>query len=297
MCKTESKGKRMRKVSRLAVITNTVQIVCALLILFYALFSESFHLPEQAEIAVTALACGVLIWGGVVDIRDALIMRRIEMQNRMLEEAYRQLEKLNTTLRKQRHDFKNHLQVIYTLTEMKAYGDVQDYVQRIYEDVQVVSNLMRTSVPAVNALLSAKSADCSDRGIRFDVDIQSSWADIPVPGWELCRIIGNLVDNAMDALEEGNTPQPRISVTIGESIQSWSLTVENNGPEIAHEHKKSILLPGFTTKSSGHGNGLSIVSDLMEEYGGSLSFDSNPDATRFVCVFPRKDVHSDAAQL
>lgn len=297
MRKTESKGKRMRKISRLAVITNTVQIVCALFILFYALFSESFHLPEQAEIAVTVLACGVLIWGGVVDIRDALIMRRIEMQNRMLEEAYGQLEKLNTTLRKQRHDFKNHLQVIYTLTEMKAYGDVQDYVQRIYEDVQVVSNLMRTSVPAVNALLSAKSADCNDRGIRFDVDIQSSWADIPVTGWELCRIIGNLVDNAMDAVEEGGTPQPRISVTIGESIQSWSLTVENNGPEIAHEHKKSILLPGFTTKSSGHGNGLSIVSDLMEEYGGSLSFDSNPDVTRFVCVFPRKDVHSDAAQL
>ena len=164
---------------------------------------------------------------------------------------------------------------------------VKDYVQRIYEDVQSVGSLIRTAVPAVNALLSAKSADCAERGIAFDAEIQSSWEEIPVAGWEMCRIIGNLVDNAMDALEEAATPGGRIRVVIGESIPGFSLAVENNGPEIPRENKRSIFQPGFTTKSFGHGNGLSIVSDLVEKYGGRLDLESGPERTRFSCTFPR----------
>lgn len=290
MGKTHSKEKRLLRISHLAIVTNSVQIICALALLLYAGLNASFNLPEQAEIVLIAVTSGMLVWGAVVDIRDAMIMRRIEEQNRMLEEAYSQLEDLNTALRKQRHDFKNHLQVVYTLTEMQAYNDAQDYVKRIYQDVQTVGNLMRTAVPAVNALLSAKSADCQERNIHFDVEIQSNWAEIQVSGWELCRIIGNLVDNAMDALEEKADGNSRIAVCIGENINNWVLTVQNNGPEIAHEHKKSILLPGFTTKSAGHGNGLSIVKELVDAYGGDFFFDSNADSTAFTCYFPRKPI-------
>jgi len=288
-----NKGKnQMKKLSRLAIAANSVQIFCALGILLYALFSESFNIPEHAEIALIAIAAGIVIWGAAVDIRDAHIMRRVEEQNRMLEEAYSQLEALNSTLRKQRHDFKNHLQVVYTLTEMNAYHDVQDYVERIYEDVQSVGSLIRTSVPAVNALLSAKAADCREKGITFDADIQSAWEDIPVAGWEMCRIIGNFIDNAIDALQENQTPAPQIKVCIAEILPCWTLSVENNGPEIPADHKKSIFLPGFTTKSFGHGNGLSIVQDLVKKYGGSLQCESNARFTRFSCSFPRPDTRT-----
>lgn len=293
MRKTRSSERRMLKISYLAILTNSVQIICALSLLIYAFFSRSFNLPERAELALVALTSGMLVWGGVVDIRDAMIMRRIEEQNRMLEDAYGQLEDLNATLRKQRHDFKNHLQVVYTLTEMQAYADAQDYVKRIYEDVQTVGSLLRTAVPAVNALLSAKSADCADRSIHFEADIQSSWSEISVPGWELCRIIGNLVDNAIDALSEARVDTPRIIVRIHESIEAWTLIVENNGPEIAPEHKKSILLPGFTTKSAGHGNGLSIVKELVDTYSGRFTFDSNTECTRFLCSFPRRHIQTE----
>lgn len=278
------------KITGFAIIVNAIQILCALGILVYAIFSESFTIPEHAEIALVAIAAFFVAWGAVVDIRDAFVMRRVEQQRHMLEEAYGQLEGLNLTLRRQRHDFKNHLQVVYTLTEMQAYPEVQEYVQKIYEDVQSVGSLIRTSVPAVNALLSAKSADCGERGIRFSVDIQSPWEEIPVAGWELCRIIGNLVDNAMDALEEAATPDAAICVRIGEGIPAWTLSVENNGPAIPPEHKKSIFLPGFTTKSAGHGNGLSIVTELVEKYGGELHMESEPGCTVFSCTFPKKEV-------
>lgn len=282
-------GDKLNKITGFAILANALQILCALALLLFAIFSDSFHLPEQAEIALIAVGAVIIAWGAAVDIRDAFVMRRIEQQNRMLEEAYLQLEELNTTLRRQRHDFKNHLQVVYTLTEMQAYADVQEYVERIYEDVQAVGSLIRTSVPAVNALLSAKSADCAEKGIRFEADIQSGWEDIPVAGWELCRIIGNLVDNAMDALLEAGAPDACICVRIGENLHQWTLSVENNGPEIPAEHKKSIFQPGFTTKSAGHGNGLSIVAELVEKYGGRLGMESDSACTRFSCAFPRPE--------
>ena len=281
------KGKNTKMLIHLAIVANVVQIACALAIFLLAVFKGNFNLPERSEIVLVAFTCAVVIWGAVVDIRDAFITREVDEQRSMLEEAYRQLEMLNRTLRQQRHDFKNHLQVVYSLTEMNAYDDVRDYVQRIYEDVQSVGSLIRTSVPAVNALLSAKASDCREKGIRFDVELQSAWDEMPVAGWEMCRIIGNLVDNAMDALKEGGTQQPRILVSIGESIPTFSLSVENNGPEIPIEHRRNIFLPGFTTKSEGHGNGLSIVSQLVENYGGHLELTSRPDCTRFTCTFPR----------
>lgn len=283
------KEEHVYKITGIAIFANAIQILCALGILIYAVLSESFSIPESAEIILVAIAAFFVIWGAIADIRDAFLMKRTEHQRQMLEEAYGQLEELNLTLRRQRHDFKNHLQVVYTLTEMQAYPDVQEYVEKIYEDVQSVGKLIRTAVPAVNALLSAKSADCEERSISFEADIQSSWDEIPVAGWELCRIIGNLVDNAMDALE-GHLPEnAHICVRLGETIPAWTLSVENNGPMIPSEHKKNIFLPGFTTKSAGHGNGLSIVSELVEKYGGQLCVLSDPRRTVFTCTFPKPE--------
>lgn len=271
----------LKKATLLAIIINALQILCALGILIHALFSDSFNIPEQAEVLLVAAAAGLVIWGAVVDIRDAFITRRVEIQRQMLQEAYLQMEGLNNALRAQRHDFKNHLQVVYSLTEMQAGSDVLDYVKRVYSDVHALGEYLRTSVPAVNALLSAKAADCEEKGISFEIDIRSGWEEIPVPGWELCRIIGNLVDNAVDALKQER--QPKIRVSISEDIHFFKLSVENNGAEIPMEHRKNILLQGFSTKGEGRGNGLHIVLELLKKYDGELSFTSDSGQTRFSC--------------
>ena len=273
------------KLTRMAVLINAVQIGCALGILLYVIFSDSLRLPAHAGEALVAIAAAVVIWGAIVDIRDALITRRVDEQRRMLEEAYGQLEDLNQTLRRQRHDFKNHLQVVYSLTEMGAHDDVKDYVQRIYEDVRSVGSLLRTAVPAVNALLAAKAADAQERGVSFELELSSAWEDMPVPGWELCRIIGNLIDNAMDAL--AGVPDARIQVAIGETIPDFTLCVENNGPEIPAKLREDIFLPGFSTKGTGRGSGLAIVRELVEKYGGELRLESTAEHTRFALNFSR----------
>ena len=275
------------KLTRMAVLINAVQIACALGILLYVVFSDSLRLPAHAGEALVAIAAAVVIWGAVVDIRDAIITRRVDEQRQMLEEAYGQLEDLNQTLRRQRHDFKNHLQVVYSLTEMGAHSEVKDYVQRIYEDVRSVGSLLRTAVPAVNALLAAKAADARERGVEFELELASAWEDMPVPGWELCRVLGNLIDNAMDALN--GAQNARIRVAIGESIPCFTLLVENNGPEIPQRLREDIFLPGFSTKGADRGSGLAIVRELAEKYGGELRLESTADCTRFSLNFPKEE--------
>lgn len=278
----------VRKATRFAVAINILQILAMGGVFLYALLNKIAFLSHTAELALLGLCLFVVIWGAVMDIRDAVIAERIAEQSAMIEEAYGQLENLNGLLRSQRHDFMNHLQVVFSLTEMQEYDEAMQYIERVYGDIQRVSNVLKTSIPAINALIAAKHADCEEHGIRFETEITSSWSGLPVPGWEMCRVFGNLIDNARDAIaDSGNLEGRFIHVTLSETPNAFTFSVSNNGPEIPARHLASIFQMGFTTKSEGHGSGLSIVSEILESYRGQISVRSDSDETVFSGSIPK----------
>ena len=280
------------KVSGYAVIANALQILFAAGIFLYAILAPEFRLNGAAEKALVALMTLVVIWGAALDIREAFSARRVVRQSRMLEEAMGQLESLNGTLRAQRHDFMNHLQVVYSLMEMEEYGEAREYIERVYGDIQRVGRVLKTALPAVNALLAAKEADCGEKGIAMELDFSSAWQNLTMPAWEMCRVLGNLIDNAMDALlsipEAERPPEGlAIRVSIGEDVQSFTFCVANNGPVILPELRDSIFQMGFTTKRAGRGMGLHIVRSLMNEYGGAIQLDCESGETAFRGTLPK----------
>ena len=273
-----------KKITRYAIIINTFQIVAALGIALYAALSGSFNLSGRVErilIYVTAL---VVSWGAVLDIRDAYSARNAARQRQMLEDAYRQLEALNGTLRAQRHDFMNHIQVIYSLTELEDRPAALEYMDRLYTSVRSAGHSLKTASPAVNALLAAKSAACQEKNVPFLTDIHSDWKDCPVPGWEMCRILGNLIDNALDA-PAGEAPKA-LCVALWEDVKGFHFAVENNGAPVPEEIQDSLFQRGFSTKGPGRGMGLSIVQEILEQYGGQIDLDSTPRRTRFHGLIP-----------
>lgn len=285
--KKPSRVLRVEKVVGFAVAINVFQILAMIGVFLYVLFKKVTFLSRGAELTLLGFCLLIVIWGAAMDIRDALITRRVADQTRMLEEAYGQLEDLNATLRCQRHDFMNHLQVVFSLTEMQEYGEAMNYIERVYGDIQRVSSVLKTSIPAVNALLAAKHADCEENHIRFETEIASAWTDFPIPGWEMCRVMGNLIDNAVDALTDAGTKNPLIRVTLGETPRAYVFSVSNNGPAIPDEIRESIFHLGFTTKSAGHGSGLSIVSEILESYSGEITVESTPERTSFSGTIPK----------
>lgn len=283
-----SKNLNIRKAARFAIAINAMQVVTMLAAVAYVLlFGRG---PDRfVEAGVLVLALLIVGWGAALDIREARSAERIAEQAAMLEDAYGQLEALNGTLRKQRHDFMNHLQVVFSLMEMREFDDAMQYVESVYSDIQRTGSTLKTAIPAVNALIAAKRADCGERGIPLTVDIRSAWRGLPVPGWEMCRVLGNLIDNARDALESAPPASgPRIVVRIDETPGAFTFRVSNNGPAIPKAQLEAIFRLGFTTKSDGHGSGLSIVREIMEAHGGSVNVTSDGAETAFFGVIPRR---------
>ena len=278
----------IQKAARFAVVINTLQIVTVLFVLLYMVL-VSRSADRAVEIAILVLALLIVSWGAVLDIREARGAVRMVEQAQMLEEAYRQLEDLNGTLRKERHDFKNHLQVIYALMEMNDTQEAMGYIESVHADIRSTGIALKTAIPAVNALIAAKRQECADRGIALETDITAPWQGMPLPGWEMCRVLGNLIDNARDALAE--LPEgtgARIWLSIGESPSAYSFSVSNNGPAIPAKLRESIFQLGFTTKREGHGSGLSIVREILEQAGGSIEVESDESRTTFTGTIPRQ---------
>ena len=275
----------IRKTVVYAVAINAVQIAAVLTIAVYLLFSGEQELHQNTLRIGIMIAALLVCWGAVVDIREALNTTKTLDKSIALEQSVTALEDLNNTLRVQRHDFLNHLQVVYSLMEMHEDKEAQDYIERVYGDIRAVSRVLKTANPTVNALLKVKLAACEKQGVHAHLEITSVWKDISMPGWEICKVLANLIDNALDALK--GTISPQLSITLSEDLKAFRFAVGNNGPDIQPDSLGRIFLPGITTKSEGRGMGLYIVRSTLKEYGGDIEVKSEGE-TVFSGWIPKK---------
>lgn len=265
-----------------AIVVNAIQIAALVVFVLYALLVR-----EKSRFTLTiivVIAALLAIWGASIDIQEALRTRRRERTINELQMTNHQMDALNLKMRAQRHDFLNHLQVVYSLLEMGESGEAADYLERIYRELRTVSRVLRTRVTAFNALLQVKNAACEDRGIRLEMDIRSTLEGLPLPAWELCCVIGNLMDNAMDALAD--RLDGRIRLMVEDDLKGFRFTISNNGPSIPPEIRETIFEPGVSTRGEGRGMGLSIVRSTLAEYGGSVTLGPE-DETVFTVWIPR----------
>jgi len=221
-----------------------------------------------------------------ITIKYAVTISDSESQYEVLKSTLNQLESLNKTLRAQRHDFMNHLQVVYSLIEMHEYKDAEDYIEQVYNDIQKVSRVLKTSNAAINALLQAKILDCEKKNIKIELKVTSRLENFHVPSWEMCRILGNIIDNSIYALEEIEENK-LLTINIFENLKVFGFSITNNGPKIPENIMDKIFEAGFTSKGSkGEGMGLFTVKNTVERYNGKIKVSSG-DYTTFEITFPK----------
>ncbi|MBP3594045.1 MAG: Spo0B domain-containing protein [Lachnospiraceae bacterium] len=204
-----------------------------------------------------------------------------------LQESLKNLEQLNFELRAARHDYLNHLQVVYGLLELEEYEDLKKYLTPVYKGIMKTGKALKTSKPALNALLKAKMEEAEGKEIDVYVEVKSDLQKLPVEDWQLCKVLSNLIDNAMTALSE-TTEERKLEIDINEDRENYLFTVSNNGTAIPKEHLENIFKRGFSTKKeSGHGMGLAIVSDIVKENRGNISVSSTEERTSFAVSFQK----------
>jgi sensor histidine kinase regulating citrate/malate metabolism len=276
----------VNKAAVYAIVINSVQLLMLLLFVLYVAvgdLSEKSRLNLQILAVTGAVMAG---WGAVVDIRDAVAARRLVRKVGQLETTNEQMDQLNLEMRAQRHDFISHIQVVYSLLQMEEHQEAIDYLEKIYSQLATVNRVLRTKMTAFNALLQVKSAAAEKRGIALEMDIRTTMERLTIPPWELCCVVSNLLDNAMDAA--AFSAAPAITLRAGETLGQITLSVENNGASIPAAIRGRLFEPGVTSKGENHGMGLSIVKKMLEQYGGSISVVAEEHHTVFTIVLPRQ---------
>ena len=117
MQKLRGKKINIQKASTMSIIINSVEVVllvCLLVVDTFDLNTSLMHIIRP----FSTVALIMLIIEGITSVRDGFIWKKTNQQNEMLMEAFSELDNLNVQLRKQRHDFLNHLQVVYSLVDM-----------------------------------------------------------------------------------------------------------------------------------------------------------------------------------
>jgi len=245
---------------------------------------------EEDDMTHEIVYCLVLIIAlAVVLAIVACAYWKIRARYVLLQGDYKNLEKLNSELRSQRHDYLNHMQVVYGLLELEEYEELRCYLDPVYKNIQKTGKALRTSKPAINALVRAKMNEAERKGIDFYVEIKSDLKELTVEDWELSKVISNIVDNAMAAVET-NDGEKKMMLDITEDKTHYRFFVSNNGPKIPEEMQGEIFKQGITSKKeAGHGMGLYIVMNIVKEYNGTMQLISTEEETMFGFAFPKKE--------
>jgi two-component system sensor histidine kinase AgrC len=271
----------------IAVSVFGIVLIGGLFYLFFIRRQISFELQIAMIVAVVIEVIAMSLLFGLIKVRTSI--KQLEDKNRLLIESNKNTSELNTKMRVQRHDFLNHLQVIHGLLELNQYKDACQYMETTYDEIQSVSNVLKTSLPALNAILQVKQHICNDKSIQFKVLATSKLQYISMDVWDLCAIVGNLIDNAINAVE--GRDRKKVTVLIKEDIEKYSVKVKDNGYGIKKEIRDKIFKMGFTTKNDdGHGIGLATSIKTIEENGGNMFFISNEKGTIFTIEIPKKTV-------
>ncbi len=203
---------------------------------------------------------------------------------------FEESQKLIHVLQSQRHDFRNQLQVIKVLAQLNKNAEIVQYIQ----DCDVVLNFTgaiasQIDNPIISAMLLVFSAQAKEKSICFNVDSDLDFCKFTLPPVKITSILGNIIQNAIEALEKEEGPERAIQVTIWETSDCYYFLIWNNGPVICKNIREKIFAPGFSTKSS-TGLGLSIVKELISELDGKITVTSTQElGTEFKIAIPKMD--------
>lgn len=269
----------IRKTITVTCIADIILMVCLLMAALYIINAGEGGLPQLKPLLIVLAAISLLC--AVISLLFVVSLLERDAELNQTKASLEQMNGLNNTLRAQRHDYLNHLQVVYGLMELEQYDDATEYIEKVYSDIQQVNSVLRTAIPAVNAILQAKQQMCLSRGIEMTVDARTNLAGIPVEDWELCRIFGNIIDNAINAMSDMEGSK-RLTIELREDIRGYGFIISNNGPPIPETDLPHIFEAGFTrSRHKGDGMGLAICRKILAKYGGKMTVSSDESRTSF----------------
>ena len=213
-----------------------------------------------------------------------LIDRRIAAyQRQLIETHYQEVENMYRQMRGWRHDYRNHIQTMKVLASSGDLEGIRSYLDRLDTDLNTVDLAVKTGNAMADAILNSKISLAKSRDIPVQVD-----AHIPVKlkmsELDLCCVIGNLFDNAIEASLALPPEERLIRVYMDMKGTQLYLSFTNFTAQGKREKRNGRFL---TTKGEGHGFGLVRVDAIVERLAGYLSRNSEDGAFTTEILIPQ----------
>ncbi len=232
--------------------------------------NEQLFLPNQTRILISLC----LMHDSSNQVIGAVASLENLTQVRVLAEELTDYRHLVDSLRAQNHEFMNKLQTISGLLQLGDHEEVLDYIDTLASKNSRLNHLLSEHIRdnKIAGLLLTKYALFSENKIDFIIDQDSFVDGLPAElnAEEACSIIGNLLENAMDAV--GQEKVKKIVIFIDASQDHFIMEIYNSGPPVEEDILESIYEKGFSTKGGNRGYGLYLVRNIVENAEGIIDY-------------------------
>ena len=208
----------------------------------------------------------------ILILKNKYDKRLSDFQDSVLKKQRDEVQNIYQTMRAWRHDYHNHMQAIKALLSMGKKDELSDYLDNLEKDLDSIDIAIRTGNVGLDAILSSKVSIARKNNIEVNCTAKVP-QDLKISDVHFCAIVGNLMDNAIEACEKIPAACPRfIRIYIGLFKSQLYISVSNS----TKEKKRRRLGELVTSKLGEHGFGLRRIDKLAEKYDGYVNRKNEP---------------------
>ena len=200
-------------------------------------------------------------------------------ESEILQKYYAEVENMYEKMRGWRHDYRNHIQAMKVHAKNGEYAEIDRYLDMLDDDLTHVETVIKTGNKMTDAILNSKLSIAAAKHIQVKAEARIP-VSLTVSELDLCIVIGNLLDNAIDACSALPEEERLIRLYMEMKGNYLYLALTNT----ATGQKKSDFR---TTKGAGHGYGLARVDAIVQKYGGYLTRASEDGAFSTEVLLPQ----------
>jgi len=204
-------------------------------------------------------------------------------QQGLITMHYAEVENMYNQIRGFKHDYSNHIQAIKGLAATGDLDAISQYLEGLDTELNKVEQIIKTGNKMADAILNSKISLARAKGVQVVADVNVA-VELTTSEVDLCIILGNLLDNAIEACMSLEEKDRLIRVYIEMKNTQLYISITNLAPQ-GKRHKQGKR--HTTTKGEGHGFGLARIDNIVERHGGYLSRNSEDGAYSTEILLPQ----------
>lgn len=193
-----------------------------------------------------------------------------EYQNKIFDRQVQEVENMYTTMRGWRHDYHNHLQNLKAKLKQQEVKESLQYLDELEKELDEIRQLVESGNTNMDAILNSKLSLAFHKKININVKAKVP-SQLPINDTDICALLGNLVDNAVEACEQVEN-NPYIRLYIGQYKGQLYISCTNATKELVRKLDAQYI----SEKRGNHGHGLKRMNKIVEKYGGLINRKNEP---------------------